>query len=229
MAVNGGSRNLEIPDQVSKTELLFGNDQSLKTPIRDERPEGELFGNNGPGLRFASFAFGAPGIVYHNFAEGRKVAERESMGKTYLVTDSIRPAAWKLTGESRTILGYTCQKALLQSVVMSRRMSMTNGEMRPEEKPDSIRVVAWFSPAIPVPAGPEYQGQLPGLILELDIRDGMSVYKAVDISTTVSLSAIREPKKGTKITEEAFRKEMDERMKKMMERNGGMRQARPPM
>ncbi len=54
-------------------------------------------------------------------------------------------------------------------------MQMQDGEFRRTEKWDTINVTVWFAPAIAVPAGPEYQGELPGLILEYESRNGNSV------------------------------------------------------
>ncbi|WEK36795.1 MAG: GLPGLI family protein [Candidatus Pseudobacter hemicellulosilyticus] len=230
--MNGETRSFDRPDMVMKMELLFSNDQSLKIPIQEERPEAETFnsggGPGGPGggpmgMRMAGMAFGGNATVYHNFTEGRKVEEREAMGKTYLITDSIRGAGWKLTGQTKTILNYPCQEARLQTIVMTRRMTFSNGEMKPEEKPDTLQVVAWFAPSIPVPAGPDYQGQLPGLILELDIQEGKSICTALSVEPNAPVSNLKEPKKGKKITAEAFKKEQEEGMQKMMQRGGGMR------
>src|SRR2546423_11191807 len=63
-----------------------------------------------------------------------------------------------------------------------------------------------FRSAIPVPAGPDFQGQLSGLILEIDIN-GMPTYKAIELSPKVNVASIKEPKGGKKVTEEDFRSE----------------------
>jgi GLPGLI family protein len=80
----------------------------------------------------------------------------------------------------------------------------------------------WFTPAIPVPAGPDFQGQLPGLILEIDIN-GMPNYKAIEVSPTVNLASIKEPKGGKKVTEEEFEKERDKVIQEMQRNRPGRR------
>jgi len=82
--------------------------------------------------------------------------------------------------------------------------------------PDTLAVVAWFTPDIPVAVGPAtYQGQLPGLILELDENNGQTVFKTVEISAKVSASKIKEPKDGKKITQAEFDKEREKAMEEM--------------
>jgi GLPGLI family protein len=66
-----------------------------------------------------------------------------------------------------------------------------------------------------VPAGPEFQGQLPGLIIELDMNNGRTVYKATEISAKVSTDKIKEPKGGKRITNADFAKEREKLMEEM--------------
>jgi GLPGLI family protein len=100
-------------------------------------------------------------------------------------------------------------------------ISMDNGEMTRKEVPDTAQVVVWFTPAIPVSAGPDYEGQLPGLILQVDIN-GNTTYKAIEVSQKADIAAIKEPKKGKKVTAEEFNKERDKMMAEM-HRNGPRR------
>ena len=146
--------------------------------------------------------------------------------KKFLVTDSIRKQNWKLTGETKTLLGYACQKAVSQTVIKSMRTTVVDGDMKRIEVPDTLNTVVWFTAAIPVPAGPDYQGQLPGLILEVNINDGRTVTRAVEISSTVTITAIKEPKGGKKVTGAEYRKEVDEAMKEMMNRGPARMNAR---
>ena len=71
-----------------------------------------------------------------------------------------------------------------------------------------------------------YQGQLPGLILELDENNGRTFFKAVEVSPKVSVSKIKEPKDGKKITAAEFDKERDkvmEEMRRNMPNGNGVR------
>jgi GLPGLI family protein len=94
-------------------------------------------------------------------------------------------------------------------------MTMENGEMKRQMMPDTTVINAWIAMDIPVPAGPEFQGQLPGLILELDMNNGRVVYKALEISQKVNASSIKEPKSGKHITAADFDKEREKAMEEM--------------
>lgn len=70
---------------------------------------------------------------------------------------------WEIGFEKQTILGYQCQKATCH--------------WRGRD------FVAWFSPDIPVMAGPWKFGGLPGLILKLQSIDGIYRFEAIQISS----------------------------------------------
>jgi hypothetical protein len=210
-------------------ELLFSSNQSLWQYLPDASSEGDP--NTvvaGGGAMVFRFAGGGNDISYFNFEKGLSVSQREIADKNYVVTDSLRKLDWKLTGESKTILfghrtgetknntEYKVFKATAQRIGTRPRVTMENGEMKREIVPDTLSIVAWFTPDIPVAAGPGiYQGQLPGLILELEENNGQTVFKAVEISSKVSISKIKEPKDGKKITQAEFEKERDKMMEEM--------------
>lgn len=225
VTINGNAQTFTRPDRTFKWEVLFTSDQSLRRSIETERPESELSvpGMSPMGSVRVMSASMAESTTWYNFAEGRKVDQREAIGKKYLVEDSIIKHTWKLTGETKTILGYTCQKAITQTPVKSFNMQMQDGEFKRTEKWDTINVTVWFTPAITIPAGPEFQGELPGLILETESRNGSAVTRAVEISPEVKLTEIREPKSGKRISKADFDKAVEASQKDMMQ---NMRPAR---
>jgi GLPGLI family protein len=195
-------------------ELLFGNNQSLWQFLPNAASDGDAstFSSGGMVVRFQ----GANNDVsYFNFEKGTRVDQREVADRSYVVTDSIRKLDWKMTEETKQILGYTARKATSQRISSRMQMSMENGEMKRVQIPDTATVVAWYTTDVPVPAGPEFQGQLPGLILELDIANGQSVYKALEISPKVNTSKIKEPKEGKKMTAAEFSTEREKIMEEM--------------
>ena len=205
--------------RTDKMELVFGNNQSIRKAVVEETPEPTSFEGNG--IQIRTFGGGADDIVYNNYADSRQVDQREFGGKTYIISDSIAKMDWKLTGETKTILGYPCQKATSQRIGKRTMMSMDNGAMKREEVADTSNIITWFTPSIPVSAGPEYQGQLPGLILEIDINNGRTVYKALEVQQKANLAMIKEPKSGKKVTAAEFAKERDKLMQDMQRNNGG--------
>jgi GLPGLI family protein len=99
-----------------------------------------------------------------------------------------------MTGETKSILNHNCMKATATRISSSMRMNMDNGVMERKEVIDTSLIVAWFASDIPVTTGPgEFQGQLPGAILEMDISNGRQVYKATDISEKADVRMIKEP------------------------------------
>lgn len=203
---------------VIKKEVLFGNNQMLRRTLDDNTINDFPQNDNGIQIR----AFGDDEITWLNFTEGRKVEQREFATKQYLVTDSIRKLNWKLTGQTKTVLGYTCQQAIATRPGKRRMISMENGVMMRKEIPDTSEIVAWFTLTIPVAAGPDYEGQLPGLILQVEIN-GTLTFKAIEVSAKTDVAEIKEPKKGKKVTAEEFNKEREKALDEMQRNGGGNR------
>jgi GLPGLI family protein len=220
MSGMGDGMERNIPQsRTDKMEVLFGKNQSLRKPVIEETPEPTNF--EGGGIVIRTFGGGADDISYFNYDEKRMVDQREFAGKKYIISDSIRPLQWKLTGASKSILGLPCQEARAQRISTQTRMVMTNGEAKRTEVADTSNIVAWFTPAIAVPTGPEYQGQLPGAILEISVNDGRTIYKTLEISQKVDVALIREPKSGKKVTPKEFADEQQKMMQEMQRNNGG--------
>jgi GLPGLI family protein len=204
--------------RTDKFELTFGNNQSLWKHVDEDENMDEM---SGGGMTIRMVAPGQNDVVFHDFAAGRKVEQRDMMEKKFIVTDSIRKMNWKLTGETQTILGHVCQKAVAQRTGKRTQTTMDNGKIERKEVDDTTNITAWFTPDIPVPAGPEVQGQLPGLILELDMNNGRVVYKALEIQTKADVASIKEPTKGKKVTPDEFTKEREKMMEEMQKNMQG--------
>jgi GLPGLI family protein len=205
----------QIPkSRTDQYELLFANNQSLwqYLPSAANDADGNTVAGGGMVFRFNA---GNNDVSYCNFEKGTKIDQREIAEKSYVVTDSIRKQVWKLTDETKTILNYPVRKATSTRVSTRMQMSMENGIMKRDPVQDTSAVVAWFTTDIPVSVGPEFQGQLPGAILELDIANGQTVYKALEVSPKVSVSKIKEPKDGKKMSAEQFAKEREKVMEEM--------------
>jgi len=201
-----------------KLEVLFGNDRSLRRTVEDDVPDEPA---GGGGMRIDVMVAGSNDVSFANFSTAQVIEQRELGAKNFIIADSIHKLSWKLTGESITILNYPCQKATAQRISKRVMMTSENGEMKKQEVPDTSNIVVWFTPSIPVPAGPDYQGQLPGLILGIDINDGRTVYRAIEVTDKVDVAAIKEPSRGKKVTQEEFGQERNKLMEEMQRNNGG--------
>jgi GLPGLI family protein len=102
-------------------------------------------------------------LLYIDFIKKESCALMEFMTRDFRVKDSLESPAWKLQPERRKIAGYVCMKATA--------------------KLDGDAVTAWFTPEIPISAGPaEYFG-VPGLVLAVERLD-----ETIFLATTVELS-----------------------------------------
>ena len=220
----GESRPGERKD---KFELSFAGNQSLWESVPEIDGNDNFVGGEGAGGIRVMRIGGGSDLSYHNFATGKRLDEQELSSKKYIVEDSIQKLAWKMTGQTKTILGHTAQKVTGERYGTRTVMTMENGEMKREMMPDTTVVNAWIAMDIPVSAGPEqFQGQLPGLILELEMNNGRIVYRALEISSKVNTSAIKEPRGGKRITAAEFTKLRDkelEEMRRNMPAGGGGR------
>ena len=224
MRINiAGNDNVEQSQPQTRTdkfELAFGNNQSLwKQAEKENEDDGNI--NNG-GVQIRMIVAGSDDILYNNFSDAKKVELRVFFDKKFIVDDSIIPLKWKIGEETKTILNHVCRKATATNTSKRMTMNINNGVMERKEIDDTSNITAWFASDIPVAAGPaEFQGQLPGLILAIDINNGRQVYKAVEISEKVDLQTIKAPTGKKHYTPAEFKKERDKMMEEMQRDNGG--------
>ncbi len=183
-----------VPEfRTSKHQLLFSDSVSIYKPVPEDNTPDPFEGGGNGGVVIRMAGPGDNGELYKNFTECKIVESRELGAKTYLIEDSIRQQPWKLTEETATVLKYQCKKA-----------TRTN---------DRGQIInAWYTDAIPCPAGPENFGSLPGVILKTDTNNGEIVFTASSVSDKVKTADIKEPKKGKKTTRDEFNKMMQDMM-----------------
>ncbi len=220
---HGGEQ--DIPrTRTDKFELIFGNNQSLWKSAEEDNDNGttDVRGGEGGGMQIRMIVAGTDDVLYNNFETHKRVEKREVMDKTFIIDDSIRSLKWKMTGETKTILNMPCMKATATNISTRTMMNMDNGKVERKEIQDTANITAWFTSSIPVSAGPaEYQGQLPGLILEMDVNNGRQTFKATGISEKADLTVIKEPTGKKHYTPEEFRKERGKMMEEMQKNNQG--------
>ena len=223
--MNGDQPPPNLPQtRTTKFELLFANNQSVYQKATDESDDMD---NNEGGVHFRVMMPGSDDIIYKNFSKGEVVAQRELGPKTFLISDSIPKTAWKISDETKTIAGYACKKATSERMQKSIRIENTNGQMTSQEFTDTLHITAWYSDQIPVSAGPDMYGGLPGVILLLDINNGRTVFTATNVSAKVDASDVSEPKSGKKVSQKQFE---DERQKMFdeMQKNNPNKSPAPP-
>ena len=186
-----------IPEfRTSKKVLYFDADESLYKAYVEEKKEGQEFSRRGYRWRGSR----EENEYYTNLDNYASVDHRIFFGREFLIEGERTAPKWKITAEQKQVGSYLCQKAILK---------------------DSIsEVTAWFTPMIPVKAGPDDYFGLPGTILHVDINDGERMITAQSISLETLESAIERPEKGEKISLEEFEKIRDEKMKEMEQEYG---------
>lgn len=219
---NPAFQNMIPKERKDKFELLFTDGKTLWQAVEEDIQNDETaFGGEGGGFRMLRMP-GGDEVFFHNISESKRVEQRDLAGKAFIIADSIRKMNWKVTGETKSILGHKCMKATAQRTQESMRITMDNGETKRERVMDTMNVVAWFTSEIPGSFGPSiYQGQLPGTILEIDVNNGRNSFKAIEISPKVDVARIKEPSKGKKATAEEFAKERDKFIQEMQQNGGG--------
>jgi len=219
-----------VPEfRISKHILMFSDSISLYKLI----PENEApdpFAGGGGGIRMTFNIGGSDGgELFKNFTQSKSILSSELAGKNYLIVDSITQQPWKLTNETKQILGYTCLKATRKITVQptqQRVMVLGGGNANPvrdttRPQPREIEVVAWYAQDIISPVGPDSHGQLPGVILQLDSDNGATVFTALEIKKEVDQKLLKEPKKGKTVTASEFNKMRMDMIQQQMQGGGG--------
>lgn len=121
--------------------------------------------------------------------------QKELFEKTYLIQDSIQNIQWRITGETRTIAGFNCRKAV--------------GKIM-----DSVYVVAFYTDDITAQVGPESFSGLPGAILGLAIPRLHTTWFAIKVEAITPPETTFTPKqKGIKVTRKTCLAELQKSIK----------------
>lgn len=141
--------------------------------------------------------------TFTDLKAGEQIEQKEFMSRMFLIKSELKQGQWKLTGKQKMILDYPCQQA--------------------KSSEEDREVVAWFAPTIAVAAGPGSFGNLPGLVLEVNIENDQHIIIATSVDLKEPDEAIlRKPNRGKEVTEEEYQAIVEEKMKEMgMEGEGG--------
>lgn len=208
-----------------KFHLFFDQGQSLyKKEEKLESPQGER------GRMSMRFGGGSGSIIHTDLAARKQTSQQELFGKLFLVSKDEQNRKWNFTGASKQIGKYTAYEATYTTKQAPDNFRMSFGRRNAgdekEEKPEKVDVTVsvWFTPDVPISAGPAGYFGLPGLVLM--VQDGNRVLVCTEVQlNTAEKFKLEPPKKGVKVTQEEFSKIRDEKSKEMGERfrNNGNR------
>lgn len=180
-------------------ELVFNEEQSVYRRYEDPAAMVEGRGR-GRGFRMM---MGGGSTVFRDFADQSKVEQREFMGKNFVITGSLDQKGWKVTGEADQISGYPCLKATLPDTANDRTL------------------IAWFTPQVGVPTGPDSYAQLPGLVLQVETDDNSLTITPREIKWgEVDEKVLDAPRRGKEITEDEYREMVRTTMENMRRQRG---------
>lgn len=147
--------------------------------------------------------------VYKNTSTHHFLKEQNMMGKNYTIKDSLPNFDWKLTRETKIVLGNETKKAT--AII------------------DDITTTVWYIPSLKYKTGPEIFWGLPGLIAEVETEinrgpfKGKKIITLTNISTSTTVKALEKPKDKNTISQKEYNKLMNEQRKRFEEiRNSGV-------
>lgn len=208
-----------LKKQFEKTHILtFNKEESVY--IEEEK----LSAPNPTGMEMMVIDGGGSDVLYKNFKEKRNTNMKETFSKLFLVKGELKEHEWILESDTKNIGDYTCFKATLIREVEDISSGFTiKTEQDSKEKEDeekqikTITITAWYTPQIPVSAGPAGYHGLPGLILETNDGSQTIICSKIVINPKKSNDII-EPTKGKKVTQKEFDLIMEKKMSEMEER-----------
>lgn len=106
---------------------------------------------------------------------------------------------WKITTETKVIDGYTCYKAIGINQIIYKELVFNH------------QIIAWFCPDLPYSIGPMGYGGLPGLILEIRIRNATYLATKIEMNTNDKVDT-QFFNKYKKITVEELNRKIDQEM-----------------
>jgi GLPGLI family protein len=165
------------------------------------------------------------GSIYKNVQDRKMIEDVEQFSKRFLVTEEMEQPKWELGTETKKIGQYTCYKATMTKEDTSIDWGSMFGRGRNNTaKKDSTKtdakesapkkrilsITAWYTPQVPVSAGPDTYWGLPGLILELSAGRTTMLCTEITINPDDAI-AIKTPTKGKKVNRDEYNKIVKEK------------------
>jgi GLPGLI family protein len=188
-----------LPSSQNVEKMLYFNDKEvLYTNKGMEKDQNFESNENNQQIRIT---FKVPETaMYTNLENKTFINETFILDKQFLVEDKVIPYKWQITGEQKMILGYPCQKAVFQ-----------------DEKQE---IIAWFTPKIPVSAGPNDINGLPGLTLLAEYPKRNRAIIAESLEALPQNFKFEIPTQGKKVRKAEFDKIKEEKDKEMGAQGG---------
>lgn len=130
--------------------------------------------------------------------------EKNPMDRKGLIVKTRNNFSWKIGTETKVIGEFTCYKATGNREIEFRK----DGKQQMRTTP----VIAWFCPEIPVPFGPIFARDLPGLIFEFQFGGTVYGLKKLDLLNKTEIAPL--PNKEI-ITKKEWRERLHKKAKEL--------------
>lgn len=181
-------------ERKSEKELLFRDGFTLFRESRSTDEEMTMEPSEGVRIRMVG---SGQNTVFTDVVKRKVTEKRDFMNRIFIVERDLPATKWKITGNSKEVLGYNCLEALSTD---------TAGRI--------TRV--WFAPEFGAKGGPTILSDLPGMVLEADINDGMRTFVAKAVEPLLKDEMkLEKPTDGKRVTVEEYEAIVAEKMKEM--------------
>ena len=208
----------------NKEESIFKEDEKLAAPT----------GGGGRGFGFMSSFSSGP--QYKNIKSKTFIQDQEFFGKQFLIKEELSPFSWVMGSDTKQVGKYTAFKATvmvtenemnwMRTTPRTRNNSENkevetdeSNEVKIEEEPEKIEVIAWYTPMIPVSQGPSEYWGLPGLILELSAGNTIMLCTKI-VMNPDEKEDIKMPEKGKQVTKKEYSKIINEKVEEFRNSRG---------
>ena len=208
---------------LEKTYTLSFNqsESSFKENVKLDAP-----GTSGPSWSRSN----GQGSIYKNLKDKEMIEDVEQFSKRFRVMEEMELPQWEMSAETKQIGQYLCYKATMVKVDNSIDWgSIFSRRARNNQKKDSSKVkndkesvklqkiTAWYTPQIPVSAGPERYWGLPGLILEINAGRTTMLCTEIVINPE-DVVEIKKPSKGKEVSRDEYNVMMKQKSEELRER-----------
>lgn len=197
VSIQSNSKSKKLPDNFKENMLKNLTDpKDYLLTIYDNqsyyKKEEKISNSQSGGSSFSISFSGVGNGLFKDISENEYLTSVSMFNKEYTIKDQLTDYQWKLSRETKKILGFDVKKAT----------STTD---------TGNTVTAWYAPSIPVKNGPAMYSGLPGLILEVQTTNSKSKLKentsikAIEVKEDPSLKPIQKPKEKNVITDKEFK------------------------
>ena len=201
-------------------DLFFDQNQSIyKQQQKLDAPQ-----SGGRGGMWTQIGGGSQNITHTNLVTRKQTNQQDLFGKMFLVKKDVKTPEWNFTGESKQIGQYTAYEATYTEMQNPPQFRMSFGrrgnndeEKEKEQEKIEVTVSVWFTPDIPISAGPDDYFGLPGLVLMAQDNNKALVCTEVQMNPKDKIK-LTPPKKGDEVTWKEFNEIREKKAKEMKDR-----------